>query len=500
MAVAGPDTDLGNVETALEALTDSCYYLTSERNRYYFSLKENLNKRYADRRASVRDTDIEGRIKEEIQKVVSATDGIDRKFFPDQSAQIPDVPSITFVILSPEHSIQDDDDVMAWIASMTREYGKSARTYKSGLVFIVAEAAAPLREEARKHLAWEDIRDEGLKLDDAQRKQLSTNVDKSRRDLTESVWRSYKNVVLLGKDNQLQTIDLGLVTSSAAETFPKHVLARLRQNGEIEKEISPRFLVRNWPPAFTEWSTKSVRDSFYASPQFPRLLDSETIRGTIARGVREGHLAYGSKNAQGIYDELLFQTNLDAAGVEIEDDVYVLTPEEAQKHIEPPRLEKLLVNPESVQLRPGTTQTFVVEGVDQFGGAIGVPQVDWTATGGAIEPNGVFEAANDEGSFLVTASALGKAATASVSIATVEAEPKPKTPKAKTKLVWSGEVAPQKWSQLYMKVLTKLVSSGDVRLDVTIEATPTDGVTDQQVEDTKAALRGLGIDDSVKVE
>jgi hypothetical protein len=27
-----------------------------------------------------------------------------------------------------------------------------------------------------------------------------------------------------------------------------------------------------------------------------------------------------------------------------------------------------------------------------------------------------------------------------------------------TKLVWSGEVAPQKWSQLYMKVLTKLVS------------------------------------------
>ena len=47
LAVAGPDIDLGNVETALEALADGCYYLTTERNRYRFSLKENLNKRYA---------------------------------------------------------------------------------------------------------------------------------------------------------------------------------------------------------------------------------------------------------------------------------------------------------------------------------------------------------------------------------------------------------------------------------------------------------------------
>lgn len=500
LAVAGPDTDLGNVETALEALTDSCYYLTSERNRYYFSLKENLNKRFADRRASVRDPEIESRVKEEIQKVFSATEGIERRFFPEQSAQIPDVPSITFVVLSPEHSIQDDAQLDGRIEGMTREYGKSARTYKSGLIWVVAEATAPLREEARKLLAWEDIRDEGLKLDDAQRKQLGASIDKARRDLTESVWRTYKNVFLLGKDNTMQTIDLGLVTSSAAESLPKNVLARLRQNGEIEKEVSPRFLVRNWPPAFTEWSTKSVRDAFYASPQFPRLLQADTVRETIARGVRDGQIAYGSKNPKGIYDDLLFETNCDAAGVEISDDVYILTPEEARKHIEPPRLEKLIASPANVQVKPGAKHAFTVEGLDQFGHTIVPGEVRWTATGGVIHDDGVFEAGADEGSFLVTAASAGKAATAAVRI-DAESIPTPPPPVAKaSKLVWKGEVAPQKWSQLYMKVLTKLVSTGTVKLELRIEATPTEGVSDHQVEETKAALRGLGLGDDVSKE
>ena len=51
-----------------------------------------------------------------------------------------------------------------------------------------------------------------------------------------------------------------------------------------------------------------------------------------------------------------------------------------------------------------------------------------------------------------------------------------------------------------MKVLTKLVSAGDVKLKVEIEASPKGGVTDQQVEETKTALRGLGLNDEVHKE
>jgi len=305
LAVAGPEMDLGNVETALEALTDASYYQNTERNRYSFSLKENLNKRFADRRASVRGEDIESCVKEEIQKVFPTGEGVERIFFPDKSAQIPDRPAITLVVMGLDQSINEDSKIGAKVETMTREYGKSARTYKSAVLWVIPESAGPLREEARKLLAWEDIRDEGLKLDEPQQKQLDISIKKARRDLKECVWRTYKNVLLLGKDNAIKTTDLGLVTSSAAESMVKLIISRLRQSGEIEKDVSPRFLVRNWPPAFIEWNTKSVRDAFYASPQFPRLLNADTIKDTIAKGVTEGLLAYVAKSPKGGYG--LFQ-------------------------------------------------------------------------------------------------------------------------------------------------------------------------------------------------
>ena len=52
LAVAEPDLDIANVETALEALAASCYYLSGDRNRYRFSLSPNLNKILTDRRAA----------------------------------------------------------------------------------------------------------------------------------------------------------------------------------------------------------------------------------------------------------------------------------------------------------------------------------------------------------------------------------------------------------------------------------------------------------------
>lgn len=125
--------------------------------------------------------------------------------------------------------------------------------------------------------------------------------------------------------------------------------------------------------------------------------------------------------------------------------------------------------------------------------------IAWTATGGTISGDGVFTAGSDEGNFEVTATAGGKSATATVMVAK-EAMPERPPPAQPTKLVWSGEVAPQKWSQLYMKVLTKLVSGGDVRLRVDIEATLKDGATDQRLEETKASLRELGLSDEVKAE
>ena len=83
-----------------------------------------------------------------------------------------------------------------------------------------------------------------------------------------------------GKDNTLKTVDMGLVHSSAAPDMATLIINHLRQTDDLVTGVSPSFLVKHWPPAFKEWATKSVRDAFFASPQFPRILSADAIRDT----------------------------------------------------------------------------------------------------------------------------------------------------------------------------------------------------------------------------
>lgn len=157
LAVAEPDLNIGHVETVLEALTDACYYLTVERNRYHFSFKENLNKRYADRRANIKDTAINDRVRTEIETVFAASTGISTTFFPETSAKIPDKPALTLVVLTPDQNTEEEKRTKSFIETSIREHGSVGRTYKSALLFAVASSTSQLCEDGRRLLAWQEI-------------------------------------------------------------------------------------------------------------------------------------------------------------------------------------------------------------------------------------------------------------------------------------------------------------------------------------------------------
>lgn len=498
--VAEPDVDVGNIETALEALGETCYYLRVERNRYRFGLSPNLNKLLADRRANITDDRIEERIRAEILKVFEKQQGVEVVPFADKSNQVTDRPVVTLVVLPPQHSMMESS-TLSLVDSMIREYGSSGRTFKSALLFAVPDDDAPLREEARKQLAWQDIKDEeDDRLDDGQRTQLSENLKKAQRDLKEAVWRTYKNVALLGNDNKVRTVDLGLVHSSQAPSMVKLIVDRLRQDGDIETGISPNFLIRNWPPAFTEWSTKSVRDAFFASPQFPRLLNGDAVKDTIARGVSGGMLAYVGKSGDS-YNPFVFETSIEAQEVEVSEDMFIITAKEAKKHIEPPKLSHLSIRPERPTVKPGDHITFQVQGLDQHGQAMDAGEVSWSAKGGGIDDKGGFKAGGDEGEYLVEANSGELHAQTTVLISKEDTPPPPPPPEPKDEvkgLQWSGDVPAQKWMNFYTKVLAKYATAGNLKLTVNVEVRPDDGLAPHRVEETKALLRELGLDDDVR--
>jgi hypothetical protein len=86
--------------------------------------------------------------------------------------------------------------------------------------------------------------------------------------------------------------------------------------------------------------------------------------------------------------------------------------------VEPPRLTRLVIAPQQVRLEFGQRQAFSVRGLDQRGDEINIGQVSWYATGGSINTIGTFQAGQNSGNFIVTAT-VG-AISGSVSITVVE--------------------------------------------------------------------------------
>jgi len=86
-----------------------------------------------------------------------------------------------------------------------------------------------------------------------QRRELAENLKKAQRDLKESIWRTYRHVALLNKDNTLRIMDLGLIHSSAANSMPELILMRLRQGGDVEGKHQCELSCTELAPAFKEW-------------------------------------------------------------------------------------------------------------------------------------------------------------------------------------------------------------------------------------------------------
>jgi len=456
LALGEPDLDIGNIETALESLTEGCYYLRCEKSKYRFSLAPNLIKLLSDRRASIQEPAINEVVRSEIQKVFAAGPGlpakalaqagVERVFFPEKSGQIPDRAAVTLIVLSPEQSLEEASrkETLEKIDSFTKEHGASARTFKSALLWAVPDNHRQLNEDARKLLAWEALEDEAdeLRLESTQQKQMSENMKRAERDLRESVWRTYKNVYLLDKNNQWRCIDLGLVHSSAADSLVSLILSRLKQEGDIEEIISPNFLVRNWPPAFKEWSAKSVRDAFFASPQFPRLLNPETIKQTIADGVTRGLFGYAGKTSSGEYSSFYFATSINAFDIEISEDVFLIPKDIAQ--------------PLSEGEKPPA--------------ALGVKE--------GREPGEYIT--------LPTAGAIDKGEKITLPVA--------------SSITWEGEVPSQKWMNFYTKILSKFATGEGLKINLKFEAKPEGGISSQKIEETKVHLRELGLQENIEVK
>jgi hypothetical protein len=219
---------------------------------------------------------------------------------------------------------------------------------------------------------------------------------------------------------------------------------------EMQSGISPNLLVRNWPPAFQEWSTKAVRDAFYASPLFPRLLNPDAVKETIARGVSNGQLAYIGKTAAGRYHPFQFERTIAASDVEISDEMFIITKETAEAY-------------RSESAKPEGTKTVEETPAGTSSAKPTIPTIQQDFLGGPAE----------------------------------EGRPGIQAVRQSDAITWSGAIPAHKWMNFYTKILTKLGVSNGLTLTVKVECKREGGVSPQKVEEIKSALRELGLNDKI---
>ena len=465
LAVGEPGTNIGNIETVLDALSSTSYYLTQELKNYRFGMSPNLNKLLADRRANIQHPQVQERVEAEIREVFRKGNRVERVFFSTSPSEIPDTPSLTLIVLSPGQSVKDSD-TFGFIERMTKEYGSSNRVFKSALLWSVPEDPSRLIGEARRLLAWEAIQSEqdSLRLDDEQKKQLKINIEKSRRDLSEFVWFTYKNVVLLNKENNLSTIDLGLIHSSAADHIVHLIVNRLRTESYISESIGPNFLVRHWNTVYPEWSTKNIRNAFFASPKFPRLLRGDAIIETIMQGVIGGHFAYVGKKGDGSYAPFYFDQNISPNDIEIAEDTFLISREQAEQYLEKFKTDSYSLDGNS------SNETLINNGLT------GNSNHDLFSTGSTDTVSDTDTSEVEE------------------PIDTVI------DVKKITSMNWEGQITSQKWMTFYTKVISKLMNAGKLDITIKLNTYNSEGISEHIQNEIKTGLRDLDSNDDLVVK
>jgi hypothetical protein len=441
LAVGEPDLDIGNLETALGALKDTCYYLLVENGEYRFSTRANLNRVLADRRARLEFPEVEEHARAEVRRVFNRRRGVAKpfevEFFPGEPINIPNLPALRLVVLDPNQP--RDERTRTFVERCMREYGASPRRFPNALIWAIPDSPGQFFDVARRHLALQKLQDEG-RVEPEQVEQLGDLTGRAERDLTEAVWRTYRWLAFLGHDGGLQWEDLGLLHSSAADSMQALIQARLRQRDELTEALAPSRIVQNWPAVGPEWMTREVRDAVYASPRFTRLLDAQALRDTIARGVREGQFGYAVKRGSDVI-RIIFGEHLDPGQVEFSEDITLVLPEMARAlQAAAPAPEAPVATPQPPTLPPSPAPTPPGE----------QPQI---LTGERVAA-----------------------------------------------VRWAGGLPPQRWTQFYTKVLSRLANEGGLDLKVEFESRPPNGLLLDRIDAVRESLAELGLPMQLSVE
>jgi len=246
---------------------------------------------------------------------------------------------------------------------------------------------------------------------------------------------------------KLKEISLGQLHPSEARTITSAILARLRHDSLLSREIGASYIERNWPPALKEsgaWPLVSLKAAFFQG-QFTRLEKADdALRTTISRAVNQGLLGLASGKDPNAFEHVWVKETVDFADITFDYDTYLLTAAKAKA------------------LKQAASQ----------------PPTSPAAAPTPPQPSGT-----ETPSFILTGEPASSAP------ASASSSPK------ELSVAWQGILKREQWNLFSLKVLTRLAQADDLQIEVSVRAKLREA---QTLEQLNAALKELGIADQFR--
>ena len=385
----------------------------------------------------------------ELVKTVFRKDAeIHLSMFPKDSSEVVDQAMLTMAVLRPDETLEsgEESELRVRITEWTRKCGQSPRQNPGGILWVTCDGGGALRSAVEELLAWQAVADDAnrgllgdLEADDIRR--IQREMTSAKGQIEDRVWSGYSHLLLWDAAGEtLKNIVLGQLHQSEARSITSAILARLRHDSLLSREIGASYIERNWPPALKEsgmWPLAGLKAAFFQG-QFTRLERADdALRTTIARAVSQGTFGMASGKDPNRFDRVWHKEDIEQADITFDNDTYLLTGAKGK----------------ALKQAPATTATLA-------------PQQP-TDTAPAV----------------------------STTAATLPMSP-PTAPKVSA-VVWEGEMKREQWNLFSLKVLTRLAEAEGLQINVKVKAKLKEAQTLEQIN---AALRELGISNPFRPE
>ena len=274
------------IDSTLDELRNSLFYLQNMDGKYFFTNQPNLNHILNIKIENVPDIKIREVENDKIQ--LSLTVGKFKTYlYPKTNNDIADDNLYKLIIL--------DNNNQEFIKKIIENKSKTPRVFRNTLFFLVPIESDKHSFEysIKKLIAYKEIKNDiTLNLSEQQKNEVNANIRTLDNDLKD-ILRSYYRLVYISQKDGVKELDLGIPTYGNIQKINDEIFDKLISNNEIVKSLAPVYLFSKYLNNHDYVYIDKIYEATLKTPGELRLLNKDILVTAVSKGVENGIFGFG---------------------------------------------------------------------------------------------------------------------------------------------------------------------------------------------------------------